>query len=411
MTYRYYKPKDKITKLSEYFDLLDGLLHRPQGYSENELRSNIERSRGTNSPDTDYIFNTLINYGLIVENHDLQPRYILGIPYRTLLEYLHQDSHPVNSAVIQGYIEALQKSTQNLQKAYGNQSETLTLTLKHLQILGREMESIGETSSRNRLGVINEVRKLRVNADHLGYKERLAEANRLWDEYLEPLREMILPTGSFGQIMQKLQQALNQGEALFNAKVIVRHQLSLNRTYCIRLQEQARHDLNEASAELKPLRDKLIDESRLLKATSLLFDYIEQGNLNSYPSLPLGRQLTHERETNLYGLGSWLAELWSIQNTPDSMVFDEEEEVETEPLETESLMKLLADIPADIDLIEYFQQRYTNLSANQVLRAISILTLHQNDVSLHLKATDKQYRIGNQLWQGHSYQKVPETGK
>lgn len=409
MPYRYYKPKDKISQLNKYYDLLNALFHKQQGYSEDELLHYIEHTKGTNAPDSDYIFNTLFNYGLITESNDLNPRYVLGLPYRALLEHLYQDSQPVSSAVIQGYINALKQCIKNLQKAYEDKSAALTL--KHLQRLAREMESISQTSARNRLGVINEVRKLRLNEDQLSYKERLAEANRLWDEYLEPLREMIAPTGSFGGMMQQLKQTLDQGEALFNAKISLRHQFALNRGYRIQLQEQARYDLNEASAELDPLREKLIEESRLLEASGLLFEHLEQGRLNDYPALSLGRQLSREREVNLYGLGSWLADLWSIQSEPESFQFDEDEALEPEPLETEALLELLAKMPIDTDLIDYFQQQFADLSANEILRAISVATLHQGDIPIGFANESRQYLINGQIWQGSSFQKITETSQ
>ena len=407
MSFRYYKPKEKINKLSEYFDLLDDLFRMQQGYSEDELLHHIEHTKGTNTPEPDFIFNTLLNYGLIAESNDLKPRYILGLAYRSLFEHLYQDSLPVNSAVIQGYIDALEQGTHNLHDAY--EQKSAALVLKHLQRLGREMESISQTSAHNRLGVINEVRKLRLNDDQLSYRERLSEVNRLWDEYLEPLREMIAPMGSFGQMMQQLKQALDSGEALFRSKVELRHQFVLNRTYRMQLQEQARHDLTEASAELAPLREKLMEESRLLEASSLLFEHLEQGRLNNLPTLSLGRKLTHERQVSLYGLIPWLANLLSIQSEPDSFQFDEREELEPEPLETDVLMQLLTDMPPNTDLIDYFQQQYVDLSANAILRAISIATLHQSEVPVVMTEDDRIYTINGQHWRGFSFHKILDT--
>jgi len=405
----FYNPKDKINKLNEYFDLLDELFHLPQGYDEDELLHRITHNKGVNSPEPSYIFDILLRYDLIVESNDFQPRYILGSPYRTLLEHLYQDSQPVNSAIIRGYIEVLKQCSQNLRDAY--EQKSTILTLKHLQRLGREMELMKQTSARNCEGVINEVRKLRLNNEKLRYKERLSEVNRLWDEYLEPLLEMIMPTGAFGQVMQQLRQTLDTGKTLFISTVELQRQFSSLQAPWVQLQEQARNDLNEASTELAPLRKKLIEESRLMEASDLLFKHIEQDKLNDYPTLSLGRKLTHERQVSLYGLRSWLSDLWSIQSEPASFQFDESETQEPDPLETDALRQLLADMPANTDLIDYFQQQYGNLSANQILRAISIATLHQQDIPIGVLTTGKQYQINGQLWQGYSFQKLVNTEK
>lgn len=47
MKFRYYKPKDKISKLNDYFDLLDDLFHVQKGYTEEELLYRIESWKGT----------------------------------------------------------------------------------------------------------------------------------------------------------------------------------------------------------------------------------------------------------------------------------------------------------------------------------------------------------------------------
>lgn len=405
----FYNPKDKINKLNEYFDLLDELFHLPQGYDEDELLRRITHNKGVNSPEPSYILDILLRYDLIVESNDFQPRYILGSPYRTLLEHLYQDSQPVNSAIIRGYIEVLKQCSQNLRDAY--EQKSTSLTLKHLQRLGREMELMKQTSARNCEGVINEVRKLRLNEEKLRYKERLSEVNRLWDEYLEPLLEMIMPIGAFGQVMQQLRQTLDTGKTLFISTVELQRQFSSLQAPWVQLQEQARNDLNEASTELAPLRKKLIEESRLTEASDLLFKHIEQDKLNDYPTLSLGRKLTHERQVSLYGLRSWLSDLWSIQSEPESFQLDESETQEPDPLETDALRQLLADMPANTDLIDYFQQQYDNLSANQILRAISIATLHQQDIPVSVLTTSRQYQINGQLWQGYSFQKLVSTEK
>jgi hypothetical protein len=408
MSYHYYRPKDKIGRLSEYFDLLETLFRLPHGYTEEELRYQIDQLKGTNAADTSHIFNILLSYGLVTETTDFQPHYVLGAPYRMLLVQLYQDFQPVNSAIIQGYINALVQCAENLQQAYEKRSPPFTL--RHLQHLNREMEAIKQASHNNRLGIINEVRKLRLNEEKLGYRERLTETNRLWDQYLEPLREMIAPTGSFGQIMQRLKQILDNGEALFNSKVELRHQFNLCRIQRMQLQEQARIDLDEASLELNPLREKLLEESLLLEASSLVFEYLEQGRLNDLPVLSLGRKLTHELQINLYGLTPWLADLWAIQSEPESFCFDAQDVVASDPLDTESLLKILADMPVDTDLIDYFQQNYSGLSVNAILRAVSIVTLHQTEIPIGIKINERYYQIEDQAWKGSSFYKIVNNG-
>lgn len=399
MGFRYYKPSDRIGKLNDYFPLIDNLFHYEKGYTEQEFLHRIESTKGSHAPDSGFIFQQLLNYRLIVESNDYEPRYTLALPYREFLEYLYQESQPVNSAVIQGYIAALEQRIEDLKRAYDEQSEAMTL--RFLKRLGRELENIGQTSSRNRLGVVSEVRKLKQNEEQLTYKERLAEANRLWDAYLEPLREMIAPSGSFGLVMDQLKLILDTGEAKFKGQTELRQLFLQSRGARIHLNEQTRLDLNEAQHELSPLREKLAKESKLVDAAGNIFAAIEQGQLADLPAFPFGRLLRRERNISVNGLRPYLAELWSIQAEPDSIDQEDTGLTESAPLETESVIAMLDDMPAETDVIQYFLDQYEQLTPNEVLRAMSIVCLHQQTHEIEIDDKDLvSYQIGGQQWQG-----------
>ena len=403
MTFRYYKPKERISKLKEYFGLLDVLYHYEKGFTEAEFLAQIHNTKASNSPDNDFIFQQLLNYRLIEETNDLVPRYILTLPYREFLEYLYQESQPVNSAIIQGYITTLESRIIDLKKAYDENSEALTL--RFLKRLEREINNISQTSSRNRLGVIQEVRKLKLNDENLSYKERLSEANRLWDEYLEPLREMIAPQGSFGLIMDKLKQILEVGEAKFNGQTELRRLLKLSRSKRIQLNEQTRLDLNEAQQELKPLREKLAQESRLMEATGVIFGQLEQGKLSEVPAFPYGRILRRERHIGLSGLRGYMADLWSLTTEPESIILNGATDTQSDPLETESVLKLLKEMPPNSNVVDYFLARHEQLTANEVLRAVSIVCLHQQDHYIQIADDLQDYELSGQTWRGISIYK------
>lgn len=398
MAFRYYKPNDRVSKLNEHFQILDNLFHYEKGFTETEFLHRIESSKGSNAPDSGFTFQQLLNYRLIVESNDYEPRYTLALPYREFLEYLYQESQPVNSAVIQGYIGALDQRMQDLMRAYDDQSEALTL--RFLKRLGRELDNIGQTSSRNRLGVISEVRKLKLNDEKLTYKERLSESNRLWDEYLEPLREMISPSGSFGLIMERLKLTLETGEAKFNGQTELRQLFLQSRARRVQLNEQTRLDLNEAQQELMPLREKLAQESRLMDAAAVIFGHIEQGKVSELPAFPFGRVLRRERHIGLSGLRAYLAELWSLETEPDSILQEDTGSTESAPLETEGVIALLDEMPEKTDVVSYFLEKYQDLSANEVLRAVSIVCLHQQNHNVVISDDLIEYQIGGQVWQG-----------
>jgi len=407
MAFRYYKPKDRINKLSDYFELLDVLFHDETGFTETEFLNKIQATNSSAAPSSEYIFQQLLNYRLVEETSDFIPRYILALPYREFLEYLYQESQPVNSAIIKGYITTLESRINDLNKAYDSHSEALTL--RFLKRLAREINNIGQTSSRNRLGIINEVRKLKFNDDKLSYKERLSEANRLWDEYLEPLIEMISPQGAFGVIMDKLKRVLEAGEAQFNGQTELRQLFLQSRAKRIELNEDTRIDLNEAQQELMPLREKLAQESRLMDAAGVIFDQLEQGNAHELPGFAYGRLLRRERHIGLTGMRGYLAALWSLTTEPESIVIGNETNTNTSLLETETVHRLLKQMPDNSNVIDYFLQQHNNLTANEVLRAVSIVCLHQQNHDIYIRHEQQDYTLAGQIWRGISIYKGTKT--
>lgn len=403
MAFRYYKPKDRINKLNDYFELLDVLFHYDTGFTETEFLAKIHASKSSAAPASEYIFQQLLNYRLIEETNDFVPRYILSLAYREFLEYLYQESQPVNSAIIQGYVTTLENRIHDLKKAYDENSEALTL--RFLKRLERETNNIVQTSSRNRLGVISEVRRLKLNDDNLSYKERLSEANRLWDEYLEPLREMISPQGSFGLIIDQLKQILEVGEAKFNGQTKLRQLFKQGRAKRIQLNEQTRLDLNEAQQELMPLREKLAQESRLMDAAGVIFGQLEQGKLAELPAFPYGRILRRERHIGLAGLRGYMAELWALTTEPESILLTSKANTDAAPLETESVLRHLKEMPANSNVIDYFIEQHHNLTANEILRAVSIVCLHQQDHDIQIRHEQQNYQLAGQTWRGISIYK------
>ncbi|PWQ93734.1 hypothetical protein [Leucothrix arctica] len=403
MGFRYYKPKERVNKLSEYFELADVLFHYEQGFTEPELLERIDATKNSAGPDSGYIFQQLLNYRIIVETNDYNPRFILALPYREFLEYLYQESQPVNSAIIQGYISALQQRIDDLKRAY--EDDSTALTLRNLNKLGRELDNIAQKSSQNRLGVINDVRKLKSNDENLSYRERLSEANRLWDEYLEPLREMISPSGSFGTIMDSLKQMLEIGEARFSGQTELRQLFLQSRARRAQLNEQTRHDLNEAQQELTPLREKLTQESKLVDAANVIFNQLEQGKFSELPSFPFGRLLRRERHITMGGARGFLADIWSLQTEPDSIMLDDAMSSAQSPLETEAVLKLLDEMPAKTNVVEYFLQAHDSLTANEVLRAVTVVCLHQKRHNITITNDLQNYQLGDETWQGISIYK------
>ena len=124
------------------------------------------------------------------------------------------------------------------------------------------------------------------------------------------------------------------------------------------------------------------------------------------PSLSLGRHLRVERQVNLFSMRSFLADLWTINTEPESIQFDNvDDEILSEPLEAEELMILLENMPDNVNIIDYFMQQHEDLTANQIFRAVSIATLHQETHSVMMTNEEREYIIDGEVWRGASHLK------
>jgi hypothetical protein len=216
---------------------------------------------------------------------------------------------------------------------------------------------------------------------------------------------MISPQGSFGLILDQLKLILELGETQFNDQTELRQLFKQARAKRIQLNEQTRLDLNEAQQELMPLREKLAKESRLMDAAGVIFGQLEQGKLTELPSFPYGRILRRERHIGLTGLRGYMAELWSLTTEPESILLKSQINTDSAPLETESVLRHLEEMPANSNVIDYFLQQHQNLTANEVLRAVSIVCLHQKDHDIQIHHEQQDYQLVGQTWRGISIYK------
>ena len=142
-----------------------------------------------------------------------------------------------------------------------------------------------------------------------------------------------------------------------------------------------------------------------MEASSAIFAQIEQGRIDELPAFPYGRSLRRERHIGFTGLRGYMAELWSLTTEPESIELSGETDNESSPLETESVLRLLNEMPDNTNIVDYFLDQHSDLTANEVLRAVSVVCLHQKNHGIQVRHEQKDYKFAGQTWRGISIYK------
>ena len=100
-----------------------------------------------------------------------------------------------------------------------------------------------------------------------------------------------------------------------------------------------------------------------------------------------------------------MAELWALTTEPESILLTSKANTDAAPLETESVLRHLKEMPANSNVIDYFIEQHHNLTANEILRAVSIVCLHQQDHDIQIRHEQQNYQLAGQTWRGISIYK------
>jgi len=262
-------PKRHIRFIGDHFELIDDLYTGRNEYTRGDLFALVRQHRSAGDPSVDHLEGQLHDLHIVDEKPGATASYELRTQLRRYLDYLfaqHRLGTPER-------IEALLVEVQSLAERLDTSGDSLPLDRleRYLGKIGDTLEELRAYSHRNREAIVADIVALRSADRPLSSRERYAFILEMWEEYLQPLRELIDDRKFAARVVSGVERKLNnvQHQVAEGSAIDTLARSTVDRL--TRLQRNLMEDLHAAITEVAPLYEKLRRESRIAKGAGRLF--------------------------------------------------------------------------------------------------------------------------------------------
>jgi hypothetical protein len=269
-----FEPAAYLRFAAEHISLLREIYYRSEGLPEAELRQLIARMRKPEQPASAYIFRQLREMDMVEEMPGQTAYFELTATWEELLGYLFREQRLTNVAVIQTYLNELQKLDRELSRSVqDNDGSQCVIQLQEIRTL---VDRLRRDSHDNRLGIIVESLKFKSGEGDITAIERYERIIRLWEKFVEPMRDIIDSRKEMDERLRSLEALMQGGEKVFRLDGIMVREFATMRSRLIRLLRDAMEDYRESVRELEPLYNESLRNSRYLRGATQALDMMSR---------------------------------------------------------------------------------------------------------------------------------------
>lgn len=184
-------PSAFLAFIAEHVDVLVAVLET-DGVDQSELPVLVSRFRNEQQASTDHILRRLKEHQVLRPTAHADTQLELAAPVAELLRWLLNRQRLAGAAVLQGYLTQLNTLQAEL-RAYVEAGDHSNAVLA-LKAADGAMEGLRDLSTSNREALISEAQQLR-STGAISAVERFRIVRRVWEQYLEPLRQLVQTDG------------------------------------------------------------------------------------------------------------------------------------------------------------------------------------------------------------------------
>jgi hypothetical protein len=258
-------PAAFVRFLSDNIDLVLAIFERGD-VDEAELIALVARHRSDDQAGTEHLRAQIEGLGVVERTAHAQTAFELSHPVLELLTWLTRRQRLSSATVLRAYLDDLSSAERELGEAIqARDASTAALALKDLDGL---VERVRTLSDANRDSIVTEAQALRSAGSDVSAVDRFQAVRRLWDRYLEPLRQLVCVRGEMEQRLGGLHQLLAEGEQVFVTHGAVQRAFSRAASRLARMRRAASEDHHAAVVEVAPLYERLRRDSRWVLGAS-----------------------------------------------------------------------------------------------------------------------------------------------
>ncbi|NNA04805.1 Mks condensin complex protein MksB [Pseudomonas lundensis] len=280
------EPKRVLRALAEHWALLEPLCeHFDQGtLSLSELRLQLAAHQLDSTPqDITHVLDSWIRLDILVPVAKSPNRFELNAQIHDFLAYLRREHRLGLCLEIEAYLRHLERLAGYIQDAFdirdGND------LARQLRLLDMRVRDVLKKLANDEQALVAVAERAKTSDRQIPLRQRYAEVLATWDEYVEPMIQLVNADGAFEQGVRKVENVLLRmlSEQQRLGHLVDDDMLLRTHARILEMQTSAQLTLRHARELLLPLREEARRHNAVTRGAALALAAIRRKGLDAVP--------------------------------------------------------------------------------------------------------------------------------
>jgi hypothetical protein len=286
------EPKRVLRALAEHWTLLEPLCERfDQGtLGLAELRTQLATQLPEGTPtDITALLDQWIRLDILVPVAKSPNRFELNAQIHDFLAYLRREHRLGLCLEIEAYLRHLERLAQYIQEAFENRDANDLA--RQLRLLDMRVRDVLKKLANDEQALVGVAERAKTSDRQIPLRQRYAEVLATWDEYVEPMIQLVAADGAFEQGVYRVEHVLLRllSEQQRLGQLVDDDLLLRTHARILDMQTTAQLTLRKARELLLPLREEARRHNAVTRGAALALAAIRKKGLDAVPqaALPL----------------------------------------------------------------------------------------------------------------------------
>ncbi|MDH4569431.1 hypothetical protein E8E95_22360 [Pseudomonas sp. BN414] len=298
-------PKRVLRALAEHWTLLEPLCERFDAgtLSLVELRVQLAGQLPEGTPtDVTALLDLWVRLDILVPVAKSPNRFELNAQIHDFLAYLRREHRLGLCLEIEAYLRHLERLAGYIQEAFeirdGND------LARQLRLLDMRVRDVLKKLDNDEQALVAVADRAKTSDRQIPLRQRYAEVLATWDEYVEPMIQLVAADGAFEQGVRRVEQVLLRllGEQQRLGQLVDDDLLLRTHARILEMQTSAQLTLRKARELLLPLREEARRHNAVTRGAALALSVIRKKGLDAVPQTAM--PLFTRPQTTFLGSGS-----------------------------------------------------------------------------------------------------------
>ncbi|MCY1206800.1 hypothetical protein D9M72_183800 [compost metagenome] len=298
-------PKRVLRALAEHWTLLEPLCERFDSgtLSLVELRVQLAGQLPEGTPtDITALLDLWVRLDILVPVAKSPNRFELNAQIHDFLAYLRREHRLGLCLEIEAYLRHLERLAGYIQEAFeirdGND------LARQLRLLDMRVRDVLKKLDNDEQALVAVADRAKTSDRQIPLRQRYAEVLATWDEYVEPMIQLVAADGAFEQGVRRVEQVLLRllGEQQRLGQLVDDDLLLRTHARILEMQTSAQLTLRKARELLLPLREEARRHNAVTRGAALALSVIRKKGLDAVPQAAM--PLFTRPQTTFLGSGS-----------------------------------------------------------------------------------------------------------